>query len=88
MTAVDDLYSALGRLPRLAGAMCRGRHTLFDDTDLPDEALQLCRRCPVLADCERWLDSLNADQRPYGVIAGTVRPWPGERKKRKGRKAS
>jgi hypothetical protein len=78
---IDDLYNALAGIPRLPGALCRGEAELFDDFDLPDEALQLCAQCPALTDCARWFDSLRPSQRPHGVIAGTVNRPPRPRKR-------
>jgi WhiB family redox-sensing transcriptional regulator len=67
-----DLFEALRGIPPLPGALCRGEHELFDDTDLPDEALELCSRCPALAGCTAWFEALPARHRPRGVIAGRV----------------
>ncbi|KAA1243111.1 hypothetical protein F0Q45_25845 [Mycobacterium simiae] len=67
-------------MPRLPGAACVGRWDLFDprpDND-PDRdhteaaALQLCRTCPALAGCRRWVDSLSPKHRPAGVVAGRL----------------
>lgn len=76
----------------LPDALCRGRPELFDPRDLDGprsewesvesaearhaEAVELCRRCPVLAECRAWLDSLSASQRPAGVVAGCVTHEP------------
>lgn len=70
--------------PHLDGAACRHHPQIFDDT-VPDianrpraaaarrEALTICReQCPCLAQCAAWLDSLDPDQRPRGVIAGRI----------------
>jgi hypothetical protein len=66
-TNMGTLLGALHGIPRLPGALCRGRHWLFDDPDMPDEALALCRRCPELAGCVIWFESLPPKQRPSGV---------------------
>lgn len=73
------LLAALGYPPRLAGAACVGRHQLFDATgDDPasrhrqEQAIALCRQCPVLLPCTRWLDSLPPHQRPLGTVAARV----------------
>lgn len=76
------LMAALGAAPALRGARCRGRAHLFDggpagEDDVIraariDQALGLCRRCPALADCRRWHDSLPVSRRPVGVVAGRV----------------
>jgi WhiB family redox-sensing transcriptional regulator len=72
MNAVDALFAALHGIPRLPGALCRGQHQLFDDADLPDEALAICTRCPALASCSAWFEALPPRHRPRGVIAGRV----------------
>jgi hypothetical protein len=71
--SLDALLAAL-RAPQLSGALCRGRHQLFDGDDALSQAraLRLCRRCPAQAECERWLASLSPSQRPVGVMAGRV----------------
>src|SRR5690606_7800734 len=58
-----------------AGAACVGRHELFDVEDRDDErvdaAVAICQtKCPALADCRAWVDSLKPSQRPLGVVAG------------------
>jgi hypothetical protein len=76
-----DLSAALGAIPRLPGAACRGNHDLFDLRDLDDpdradvgaDAMAICERCPALAACEQWLASTPPHLRPYGVVAGLVR---------------
>jgi WhiB family redox-sensing transcriptional regulator len=75
VTAVG-LFDALGAIPALPGARCRGKPHLFDGEDGPNgdrtrQAAQLCRRCPALERCRTW-----ADQQPAraldGVIAGRL----------------
>jgi len=79
-TTVQDLLGALAGAPSLPGARCRGRPHLFDGPG-PDEAaetvaarqsqaLGLCRLCPSLDDCRLWLESLPAQARPPGTVAG------------------
>ncbi len=80
MTAA--LFDALGVIPALPGARCRGRHHLFDEPrrdedeqavqDRHAQALGLCARCPAARRCREWLDSLPPRKRPRGVVAGTV----------------
>ncbi|GAS87542.1 hypothetical protein [Mycolicibacterium brisbanense] len=77
-----DLLAAVGVAPALPGARCRGKHHLFDDAgkdEAPEvvaqrhqQALGLCRSCPALASCGRWVDSLPRSRRPPGVVAGVV----------------
>jgi len=76
------LFDALGAIPALPGARCRGRHSLFDGSppgENPEvraarhgQALELCAGCPSLERCEDWHDSLPKRQRPVGVVAGRV----------------
>ncbi len=76
------LFDALGVIPALPGAACRGRTELFDERhpDEPDEqwtyrsqsALRVCTTCPSLTACTRWLDALPQGQRPRGVVAGQI----------------
>lgn len=84
MTArLDDLLLSLAGAPALPGARCRCRHHLFDppaayeDPETVDarhpQALELCRQCPALASCRRWLDELPPQKRPPGVVAGEIR---------------
>jgi hypothetical protein len=73
VSLVDALMTALGT-PHLSGALCRGRHELFDLNDRvpPTVALRMCGRCPALADCKEWVDSLPRRKQPTGVVAGQV----------------
>lgn len=82
---VDPVLTALiaeVNTPRLDGAACVGRASLFDEAQ-PNEdgaaaaqrqlqALALCRGCPVLDACREWVASLPPRQRPPGVVAGRV----------------
>jgi hypothetical protein len=62
----------LREAPRLPGALCSGRGTLFDgdDTASRDAAVALCQRCPALPDCRDWLAALPRSSRPPGVVFG------------------
>jgi hypothetical protein len=69
------VWDALGAIPRLSGARCRGRSDIFDEYDDPDiieYAVNRCHGCPALAACSEWLDGLPRRQRPTGVIAGQL----------------
>jgi hypothetical protein len=87
---VDDLFGALGAIPRLEGSLCVGRHELFDLRDISDpdraeaeaRALALCGTCPAALQCRQWVERLPASRRPHGVIAGEVRRPPAPRKPR------
>lgn len=86
----DAVVGRIGPLPKLDGALCSDRATLFDpppETDRDDleycrsAAVRLCRQCPALSDCHSWFVSLAALDRPPGVVAGLVNgedpppPW-------------
>jgi hypothetical protein len=61
--------------PQLPGARCVGRWEMFDpdgDDDQHQQAMALCRNCPALTRCSDWLESLQPQQRPHGVIAGRL----------------
>lgn len=56
MTAIEersevraDMLSAWVRQ-----AACAGRPAMFDNPERADDALRLCSRCPVLAECRVW----------------------------------
>ncbi|MBU3749819.1 MAG: hypothetical protein FGM52_05110 [Mycobacterium sp.] len=91
MNNFESLLSALAGVPVLRGARCRGRHALFDP-QRPEEpadvaaarhrqALALCDACPALPGCRTWAAALPIRKRPYGVIAGQLRPEPTRRRK-------
>jgi len=79
---LDDLVIALGGAPSLPGARCRGRHRLFDPAAEHEsiltvqarhaQALGLCEHCPALTRRQEWVATLPANQRPRGVVAGTI----------------
>lgn len=70
--AIDLLMLVLQRVPKLPGALCRGRPRLFDSEEPADvaEAVALCERCPALDACRAWADGLSYPARPPGVVAG------------------
>lgn len=76
-----DLFGALGAIPALPGALCRGHSELWDEPPQRDPdaegtaerlsyALRCCGRCPALDPCRKWFDGLPARRRPPGVVAG------------------
>lgn len=82
---LDALVGALGGIPRLPGALCKGQPELWDeplplsrDPNPGDTAQRLefavstCHRCPALRACERWVASLRPSRRPVGVTAGKL----------------
>ncbi len=87
-TAEPDTVSLLGSIlqdaPPLRGAACVGRAELFDIDASPDhhaEARDICRSCPVLAQCGAWATA--HPRRISGVVAGRrfVGPRPTPRRK-------
>ncbi|PBA30571.1 hypothetical protein CKJ65_16455 [Mycobacterium intracellulare] len=78
MSAIG-LFDAVGIIPALPGARCRGRSTLFEETECPEStefAINLCRGCPALTACGQWFDALPPNKRPHGVVAGRINPQP------------
>lgn len=77
---LDDLLDALAGVPRLADAACSGRGGMFDERrqdetregwhSRTERAVSICGRCPALAGCRDWLQSLTPARRPHGVVAG------------------
>ena len=92
MTITDLLTALAAQTPPLHGAACRGKTELYDRTVTMTagpvnmrraraEALAVCQSCPALTDCRHWLEALPEDQRPRGVVAGTIialYPYPTE----------
>jgi hypothetical protein len=76
------LAKILAGSPRLPDAACINHPELFDPLDpshpnrpaIEASAIDVCRRCPALADCSAWVTTLPARQRPAGVVAGQVTP--------------
>lgn len=83
------LVAILEQMPRLSEANCVGSPALFDPRGRWEEAedadcrhaaaLQLCRCCPVLAECRQWADG--QQDLAHGVIGGR-RPKPPGRPRR------
>jgi hypothetical protein len=70
------LFAALGGIPRLDRALCRGEHELFG-SDQPGDvaaAIELCSRCPALASCASWATGLPPGSLD-GVVAGRQYVW-------------
>jgi hypothetical protein len=62
--------------PSLPRAVCKGRSELFDgDTDDDAfDALEICARCPELAACRAYGDTLKHNK-AHGVLGGQHRIW-------------
>jgi Transcription factor WhiB len=67
---VEALAAIFRDVPHLPGALCVGKHELFDNYDSHYEAARICRRCPARAACREW-----ADRHKYltGTWAGKYR---------------
>jgi len=72
---VELLAEILAGTPKLPGAACRGHVEQFDraadgDRDAAQQAVEVCRRCPVLTECRAWADHIRGRKRPAGVLGG------------------
>jgi hypothetical protein len=88
MTAAD-LFSALGSVPRLELALCKGRSDVFDaDTDEhAAQAIELCQRCPERRKCAAWADSQPPNSLD-GIVAGHRYTWTQQAMRRPRKAAS
>lgn len=78
------LKRVLAGVPMLPDAACRGQHELFDPPSRDESrfdaaerheiATDICRQCPVLAECRAWASRTRPARRPGGVIAGSINP--------------
>lgn len=91
--AADDPGSAVGRVPYIPdfggmlaelgwmkNAQCAGMESLFFSRDEDDRAaaMGICRRCPVLSECQDWSRQV---QPRGGVWAGKgAGYWQGQRR--------
>jgi WhiB family redox-sensing transcriptional regulator len=74
---VSDPWESLSEsgIPELRGARCRGKWSIFDETECPETteyALNQCAMCECRPECVRWFESLKPSKRPVGVVAGRV----------------
>ncbi|QNI06503.1 type IV toxin-antitoxin system AbiEi family antitoxin domain-containing protein [Mycobacterium kubicae] len=67
------MFAELSSVPRLLGALCRGKATVFDalDDERTAEAAALCQLCPALVPCSAWVASLPRGSF-VGVVAGSM----------------
>jgi WhiB family redox-sensing transcriptional regulator len=56
-------------------AACAGRPAMFDDEERTGEALRLCARCPVLAECRTWALSTVVAGVAGGMTEGSRAAW-------------
>ncbi|WP_156628408.1 WhiB family transcriptional regulator [Mycobacterium sp. 1274756.6] len=69
---IQLLSKALWHTASLPGAACQGRGDLFTSEHPGDQAqaLAICTRCPVLADCQQWVARLPRAHIPPGIVTG------------------
>ncbi|WP_204806745.1 hypothetical protein [Mycobacterium riyadhense] len=94
---LETLAAALGGMPDMPEARCRGRHELFDppgdgvaredpaEVQRRTKARALCHGCPEFRRCREWLDSLPSWRRPGGIVAARdldIEPPPPRDEKR------
>jgi hypothetical protein len=72
VSALDGVWAAIGTIPHLPRAACRGEHQIMDDYDNPAPALRLCARCAEIQPCGTYLAGLKPSERPLGIMAGQV----------------
>jgi hypothetical protein len=80
VSMLEGLLDAIAAAPPLEQGLCVGNWDLFDNVDLPDAALKLCRQCKVRAQCAEWSAAFD-NHTLSGVVAGHVRPWEPRRSK-------
>ena len=56
-------------------AACAGRSAMFDDVTRMGEALRLCARCPVLAQCRTWALTTAVAGVAGGMTEGSRAAW-------------
>ena len=56
-------------------AACAGRSAMFDDAARTGEALRLCARCPVLAQCRTWALTTAVAGVAGGMTEGSRAAW-------------
>lgn len=56
-------------------AACAGRPAMFDDAGRTGEALRLCARCPVLAQCRTWALRTAVAGVAGGMTEGSRAAW-------------
>lgn len=69
----DRPWGRTGRWMRRAA--CAGRPTMFDDAARTGEALRLCARCPVLAECRAWALGTAVAGVAGGMTEGSRAAW-------------
>lgn len=83
---VQLLGAILAGTPRLSDAACRSHVGTFDraadgDRDAAREAVEICRRCPVLDTCAKWIADNHPQRPPPGVWGARFQPPTRSRKK-------
>lgn len=68
-------------------APCRADEQSWDQDPSPEftphppvhQLIHACvAQCPILQRCTEYVESLADFEKPYGVVAGVYRPWPGD----------
>jgi len=76
MTATAVPHDAtVTRAPWERRAACAGRAAIFDDANRTGEALRLCARCPVLAQCRTWALTTAVAGVAGGMTEGSRAAW-------------
>lgn len=72
----EDSARSCGRTGRwMRRAACAGRPAMFDDAARTGEALRLCARCPVLAECRAWALGTAVSGVAGGMTEGSRAAW-------------
>lgn len=72
----DGSDQPCGRAARwMRRAACAGRPAMFDDARRTGEALRLCARCPVLAECRAWALRTAVSGVAGGMTEGSRVAW-------------
>lgn len=76
MTTTDDGYQPSEPLSAwVRQAACAGRPAMFDNPERTNDALRLCARCPVLAECRVWALTNAVDGVAGGMTATGRAAW-------------
>jgi DNA-binding NarL/FixJ family response regulator len=76
MTTTDDVHARPERLAAwVRRAACAGRPAMFDNPERTSDALRLCGRCPVLAECRVWALTNAVHGVAGGMTEGSRAAW-------------
>jgi hypothetical protein len=95
---LSGLLAAIFAAPDLTGAACKGQPAAFDPPKVGEQppavesrqriAQAMCADCSALTACAAWVTSLPPEERPGGVVAGQVFPYPHAHRRATTRRAS